>query len=178
MTKSPSPIRVYWDAAAFVAYLKEEPVRVDKCTEVLDAAERGEIIICTSALTLAEVVRGKHLAAVEIERSSAITDLFASEFIEVFGLDRHIAEVARELCWSCGNGLKPNDAIHVATACEASVKEFHSFNGRLNSLRAIADRVTFTLGEPRVANPVLRFPRQPSPIDTPKADPSSEQGTI
>jgi len=163
MKKPTEPRRVYWDSAAFIAYLQDEDGRVDKCVDVLDAAEREEILICTSALTLAEVVRGRNLPLIPASGAQQVSDLFAMPFLEVFGLDRVLAEQARSLCWKYGTRLHGNDAIHVATANEARVTEFHSFNGKLNKLLEIQDDLTFEVCEPRVQNRVLPFGRPKGP---------------
>ena len=61
--------RRYWDSTAFIALFAEEEGRVDLCQGVLDAAERDEVEIVTSALTLSEVVhiRGRERLNAELE---------------------------------------------------------------------------------------------------------------
>lgn len=60
------PPRYYWDAAAWIAYIRKEmpasdnaikEPRFEMCREVLERAERGEVEIVTSAFTLAEVCK-------------------------------------------------------------------------------------------------------------------------
>ena len=40
----------------FLGWLKKEPDKVSDCQPVLDAAERGDVTVITSALTIAEVL--------------------------------------------------------------------------------------------------------------------------
>src|SRR5947209_8918779 len=53
---------VYWDTSCFICFLNETPEEIerqDRCEAVLREAERGEVRIWTSCLTIAEVVRPK-----------------------------------------------------------------------------------------------------------------------
>lgn len=52
-----APERRYWDSNCFIAWLKGEEGRADACNDVLATAYKGGIVIVTSAITLAEVVR-------------------------------------------------------------------------------------------------------------------------
>ena len=36
-------LRICWDSNCFIAYLSEEPGRVEVCESILRAAERGEV---------------------------------------------------------------------------------------------------------------------------------------
>lgn len=54
MKKSSKP-RHYWDSCTFLAVLKNESDKINECLSVIKAAEAGEIIIVTSALTFIEV---------------------------------------------------------------------------------------------------------------------------
>ncbi|HXG26992.1 MAG TPA: hypothetical protein VNL94_09125 [Candidatus Binatia bacterium] len=49
--------RRYLDSDCFIGYLAEEPDKVSACKDVIEAAERGQLTIVTSSLTLAEVVK-------------------------------------------------------------------------------------------------------------------------
>ena len=51
--------RFYWDANAFLSFFQETPGQFALCRQVLEAGERGEATIVTSALTLTEVVHLK-----------------------------------------------------------------------------------------------------------------------
>jgi hypothetical protein len=47
---------VYWDSDAFLGWLQAEPGKAELCAGTLRRADQGEILIFTSALTLAEVL--------------------------------------------------------------------------------------------------------------------------
>ena len=47
----------YWDSSVFLGLLNDEPERVNICQGVIEAAERNEVHIVTSAITLVEVIK-------------------------------------------------------------------------------------------------------------------------
>lgn len=62
----PDPSRIYWDAAAWIAYIQQEmpgpgssfsEPRYDMCRTILKRAETRTVEIVTSAYTLAEVCK-------------------------------------------------------------------------------------------------------------------------
>jgi hypothetical protein len=61
-----------------------------------------------------------------------------------------------ELAASGHPGLKPPDAIHLATACIANVEEFHTFDDRLLALNGVIDRLEGT-------RLVIKKPAVPAP---------------
>lgn len=129
----------YWDANAFLAYFQEEKGRVDSCEAVLEEAEKGKILIVTSALTLSEVLalRGKNRLPPNPEMKTKVIDFFKNEYIAVQNVTREIAELSRDLVWD--SGIKPKDALHVASAMAAEVTVFETYDG---PLRRKGNRVT------------------------------------
>lgn len=120
---------IYWDADPFLAWLQEEADKADLCRGTIDEAERGNLLIVTSALTLAEVLYKKRQEVIGADRKDKVIELFRNEFIAVRNVTRAIAEVARELVWS--NGIAPKDAIHVATAISSKVPTLETFDQEL-----------------------------------------------
>jgi predicted nucleic acid-binding protein len=49
--------RVYWDSFVWLGVLNEEPDKVHSARWVIECAERGEVEIWTSTITLAEVYK-------------------------------------------------------------------------------------------------------------------------
>lgn len=127
---SDSPSRRYWDANVFIAALSAEQGRVEKLRPVLKAAERGETEILTSVVTLTEVVnpRRSHTPRGE-ELDRTIDAFFRHDFIIVVPLGESMARRAREFCREYG--LKPLDAIHLATAIIADAERLETFDQRL-----------------------------------------------
>lgn len=119
--------RRYWDSTTFLAWLQEEVGRAEACRGVIQAAEAHDVVIVTCALTIAEVfyLRGKD--KVNRAGGNKIIQFFQNDFITPIPLDRLVAEDARELLQSY-NFLRPNDAIHIATALRYKILIFDTFD--------------------------------------------------
>jgi predicted nucleic acid-binding protein len=105
----------YWDSCCFLAWLQEEDEeRVRGCGQVISEAQAGKLRLVTSSLTLAEVLWLRGKPPIPVSEARKVQDFFQHEWIVVRELDRATAEAAREVVWN--NGVKPKDAIHVATA--------------------------------------------------------------
>ncbi len=142
--------KIYWDSDAFLGYFKEEADKQDLCESVLEAAEEGKILIVTSALTLAEVLYVQKKPKLPIKMRRKIDDFFKQPYISVQNVTRNVAEKARDIVWD--NGVRPKDAIHVATALYCKLALMNTFDTKLLNK-------TGTIG-----NPPLRIekPRLPS----------------
>jgi len=118
----------YWDSAAFLAYFKEEPGRVDRCAAILEDAENGKILIVTCALTLAEVLalRGQPRIPPDPVLKQKVTDFFKNEYISVQNVTRQVAELARDLVWD--HDIAPKDAVHVAAALAVEAPILETFD--------------------------------------------------
>jgi predicted nucleic acid-binding protein len=108
------------------------------CRPVLGAAERGLIEIVVSALALVEVLARNRASGVDDQK---VRDFFDNDYILLVNVDKHLGDFARRLMLAGHSGLKPPDAIHLATACIANVSEFHTFDDRLLGLDGAIDRL-------------------------------------
>ena len=140
--------RIYWDSDAFLGWLSNDPGKSDKCGGVISRAERGEVLIVTSTLTLAECLWMRGQAKVPEDKALIVRRFFRRSYIRVYNVTRKIAEQAQDLVWQ--NGIKPKDAIHVATAIGLDVTALETFDEGLL-------RKSGTVGEP-----LLKI-RQPEP---------------
>jgi predicted nucleic acid-binding protein len=134
------PPRIYWDACAWIAFInKEMPAdgnaitrpRFEMCRDTLKRAESGDIEIVTSAFTLAEVCKRQP------DQSSPAINLaafFDQKYILLVPVDKQIALQAQHLQLAGVIGLKPPDAIHLASALVANVPTFHTFDKKLLGL--------------------------------------------
>jgi hypothetical protein len=82
---------IYWDSDAFLGWLQEEPGKVELCEGTIDRAKYGEVLIITSALTIAEVLwlRGGKLiplTQVALDRTSFLEIRQCVGFAGIMGL--------------------------------------------------------------------------------------------
>lgn len=162
---SKNPPRIYWDANAWIAYIRKEmpaadnsikEPRYDLCREVLAKAERGEVEIVTSAFTLSEVCKRRSDATgPEIN----LPAFFDQRYILVVPVDKQIGLKAQHLQLSSIGNLKPADATHAASAMIANVYVFHTFDGPLRGLDRL---LTTNDGKPiRIVKPGDEVPLPP-----------------
>jgi predicted nucleic acid-binding protein len=159
-----SPSRVAWDSCTWIAYIQRERIlgpdgktviedRGAMCPPVLDAAERGVIEIVVSAIALVEVLARNRTGGIDDQR---VRDFFDNDYILLVNVDKHLGDFARRLMLAGHPGLKPPDAIHLATACIANVDQFHTLDDRLLALDGVIDRLDGT-------RLVIKKPAVPAP---------------
>lgn len=117
---------IYWDSDAFLGWLQAEPGKVELCEGTIERAKAGEVLILTSTLTIAEVLWLKGQPKVSKDKADALRKFFRRSFIRVRNVTRSVAEAAQDLVWD--HGIKPKDAIHVATALDAKVPILETFD--------------------------------------------------
>ena len=120
---------IYWDSDAFLGWLQAEPGKSDLCAGTLKRADLGEVIIFTSALTIAEVLWMRGAPMIPQEKAQIIRKFFRRSYFRVRNVTRSISESAQDLVWM--QSLKPKDAIHVATALDARVVVLETFDDDL-----------------------------------------------
>lgn len=134
------PVRVYWDACAWIAYIAQEKNislgdgRIENrflmCSQVLRDAESGKYEIVTSAFTLAEVCKKP---GIRDSQADNLPSFFDRSYILIVPVDKSIGARAQKMQSSGLVNLKPPDAIHLASAQRAAAIEMHSFDkGVLN----------------------------------------------
>ena len=135
----PSP-RVYWDAAAWIAYIQKEmpgpdsaftESRYEMCRRVLGYAANEELEIVTSAFTLSEVCKKPTAQSSPAQNLAAFFD---QRYILLLNVDKQVGLKAQSLQTAGVKGLKPADAIHVASALVWSIPILHTFDQRLLDL--------------------------------------------
>ena len=120
---------IYWDSDAFLGWLQAEPEKVDLCRGTLERAKEGEALIVTSALTIAEVLWMRNAPQITKDKADILRKFFRHSYIRVRNVTRTIAEDAQDLVWN--NGIRPKDAIHVATALSAKASVLETFDDNL-----------------------------------------------
>lgn len=157
-SSSPTP-RYYWDACVFLASIRGEDGRVEHVKELLDQAEKGELRILTSTLSIVEVAStGSQAEPPPTEEAlERIDNLWAAPSpVVMVEFYRAIAERARGLIRSApalGLKLKPADAIHMATAVQVSADAIHTYDGPMAEW---SDHLSIPIDEP--TSEILQLP--------------------
>src|SRR5947209_2987081 len=120
---------VYWDSDAFLGWLQAEPGKSELCAGTLKRADQGEVLIFTSALTIAEVLWMRGAPMIPQEKAEIVRKFFRRSYFRLRNVTRAIAESAQDLVWT--NGIRPKDAIHVATALDAKCVALETFDEAL-----------------------------------------------
>lgn len=161
---------VYWDSCVWLRLINGEP-GADRCQATLEAAQRGELEIWTSSLTLAEVYKFKCESVKSLAESQ--DELFeryiGSDFVVEVQVDHAIAVLSRRLCRKHAPLKKPNDGIHLASAVLNNLDEFHSFDS--DDLLVLAGKVSREDGTMlKICEPAFPGDTIPLLLNAPKQD--------
>ncbi len=122
--------RPYLDSSVYIAAINNESGRADTVRAILSAADHTEIQIVGSTFVAAEVIRmkgeDKPLAP---EKEREIDVYLRSERILWVELDFSLAIEARHAARA--HGLRPADAIHLASALRAKADVLLTYDGDL-----------------------------------------------
>ncbi len=139
--------RRYRDSDCFPGGLRNE---ADKCAAVLALADRGDVRIVTSALTLAEVLMLRGREALLLNRRPDVTALFDRECIVTMAVTRRSGTRT-----GMEHGIRPKDAVHVASALAAGVETLNTFDNGLISKSGAIGKPPLTIEHPEVLQPEL-----------------------
>jgi predicted nucleic acid-binding protein len=115
---------------SLLTFLKES-LRAADCKLIVDQARRREIEIVVSLWAMAEVVRIE--GTPDDESEAIIAAFFEEPFVVRAAFDLAVAERARDLVRRY-RGLKPKDAVHVATALQNQISILETFDNDLITL--------------------------------------------
>lgn len=152
--------RIYWDACVPLSYINEYADRVPHI-EALMRQSGKDFQLVTSVLSITEVAfakaeQDKQLLDVATEERIASlwsvgSPIMLVEFYELIGRDaQQLMRAALPRGWS----LKPFDAIHLATADRLHVKEFHTYDDRLEKFSELT-KTKFKIVPPIAVAPLL-----------------------
>ena len=105
--------RRLWDSCVILGYLSGQHDIKANCEQIIEQAEREELEIVVSTIAQAEVAYLQGLSGSGSELK--IDEFFSRKYVINAAYDIPLARIARRLIRD-HHGLKPTDAIHVATA--------------------------------------------------------------
>lgn len=156
----PGKERCYWDSDVFLAFVNGEQERVPDITALLAEADRGTLEIVTSTFSVAEVAfatEEKTDGTLDQEAEHRIDSLWRPPSpVRMAEFHIGIAEQARSLMRrgiQHGWGLKPGDAIHLATAVDLAVDVLHTYN--LSDFARWSGVLNLRVEKPLAAQPEL-----------------------
>ena len=132
-------MRIYWDSCLFIDLVQRSGDHIVVLDQLVEAAKQEELVLVTSALTLAEVLGKRNKPSkpggptkpISPEEEQRIIDFFENPYISIRPCDRHTGQVAGTIARQFS--LRPRDAIHVATALNANVPVMHTTDGPKSS---------------------------------------------
>jgi predicted nucleic acid-binding protein len=120
----------YWDANIFLAWLKNEvrkPGEMEGLAEIVAIIDRQEATMMTSVLTRTEVLE----SSLPSHAQNLFNKIFDRPNVVSVDLTAPISDLAhsiRDYYRQNGRSLKTPDSIHLATAINHKVDEFHTFD--------------------------------------------------
>ena len=126
------PILVYWDSCVFISCIQHDAARFGILGAIVEEAKSEKVILVASTMVIAETVKLSGDAQLWKQECDKIRAFFDNEFIEIVDVTKEIGESAANICRE--HGLKPPDAIHVATALKYGCKCMHAYDGQLLAL--------------------------------------------
>lgn len=148
---------IYWDSDAFLGWLQEEPGKVELCAGTIERAQSGEVMIVTSALTIAEVLWMRGGPRIPADKADTLNRFFRRSYIRVRNVTRGIAISAQDVVWN--HAIMPKDAIHVATALDAGALVLETFDERLIKRSGTVGSPPLTIRTPISPKQKDLFPR-------------------
>ncbi len=122
---------IYWDTCVFLAWMQNEKRaagEMEGLDEVSSLVKKDKVVLVTSTLTRAEVLKGK----VSKEAMEKYSKLFRRSNVVPLILDTPVSVLTsdiRDFYNPTDFELLTPDAIHLATAIHHKVTEFHTFDG-------------------------------------------------
>jgi predicted nucleic acid-binding protein len=122
---------VYWDTVLFIYWLEDHPVYAPQVQAIHERMMKRQDTLCTSVFALGEVLVGPYKRQ-QAERAEKIRDYFTSSRVDLLPFTTATAQRYAQI--RAGYPVSPADAIHLASAAEASVDLFLSNDKDLHAL--------------------------------------------
>lgn len=122
------PSRVYWDSCCFIGLLQDEKDKAPALVDLCQKAAADDLVIVTSALTIAEVCKLPGTTLQADDQAKKILEFFENPYVVIRALDRLIGERANTIARQ--HGIKPLDAVHLATGILSSCEVFYTYDSK------------------------------------------------
>lgn len=120
--------RVYLDSSGFVAYLNGNETYSLQAKSIIEAAEREELEIWTSYLTMAEVTKKRSVQFPRLTNDEqSVTELFQNPSIKFVAIEYVVGTYSQQIVWDFQKG--PRDALHLASAVFAKCEVVYAIDG-------------------------------------------------
>jgi len=141
--------RIYVCSGIFIAVLSGTEEYSEECRSILESAQRNEVQLWTSFVTLTEVTHKRRLVQPRgVNDEQIVNELFVNTPIEYVALEYVIANNARIVIWD--HQKQTRDAIHLASSAAANCEIFYTVDrGLLNLNDEPRKRIAF----PRISLP-------------------------
>ena len=123
--------RVYWDTMLFAYWFEDHPKFGPRAGEIWAAMEARKDQLCSSVLTLGEVLTGPYKRGAK-EAVNAMRGVLLSPRVELISFTAETADTYARI--RADHRIAPADAIHLATAAQAGVDLFLTNDDRLKGL--------------------------------------------
>lgn len=125
------------DTMVFIYHVEDRMPYSKFTTELFDGGERGEVQLCTSVLTITEVLTGyRRLKDANAEQSFLqMLNQFYS-FLKVWPVDFFVADRAASL--RAAYGIRTPDAVHLATAIAVGAELYITNDRKLKPVKEVS----------------------------------------
>lgn len=135
LSRIPQGALITLDTAPIIYFLQDHPIFAPLVAPIFEAADRGELGIVISAVTLAEVLTGPLQAKNEVLAARYRETLTCSPGWELWPVDEEVAATAAR--FRAEYKLRTPDAIQIATAIASRSHAFVTNDKRLRKVRGI-----------------------------------------
>lgn len=154
MPKKPKE-KHYFDSCILIGFANQEPDKFTECKNIIQAGEEGIIEVYTSTVTTAELAKIKNpkYSYSDEEMEEIIQSIFNWTWLNLVAYERETGKISRHLTRKYG--LKPFDALHLATAIRQRVNYFDTTDVNDYKKKSVPDAVGYP---PDYANVIIQRP--------------------
>lgn len=146
--------RRLWDSCIVLGYLSgQQDIKTD-CDKIIEQAKRGELEIMVSTIASAEVAYLPGLSPSDSELK--IQEFFSRGYVIPAAFDISLTKTVRRLIREY-KGLKPSDAIHIATALQWQIPIIETTDPDLLALNGKEGSPKLVIRRPLYQGPVQLF---------------------